>query len=432
MDREARSPPAAPTDAEEDNTRLRELSRRCYEDGVMTTNIDPGVMSGEGREVRFKVNRTIDEVKIDWLKEHTVTVIFREGARFLSRKVKEDIVRAFEDEKVADGSFEASSFSRGRVKIESPNVLSYVAKNSAIATWLILKGRDELSIGSNRYVLEFKPWLTKAQLRLRRQEEDDAGFWVVAVQVPLDAFFYLEAQVARAIGPVLRTYPAEQDRLKPALINIKFDIDPTSQGNMKDRIRVDTCEGDELEVRLASSETPRCRRCRAYFHTEADCRRNRQQAPGESSQQGHAATASRPLYQGVMGPVGSQEGGGSGPNFPNGGVPVGSGSGPLGSSGWIVGGAGTSLMGGVSMSSVPVTQQAAYAGAPLSFLHANPVVGRLTTNPIYSPEMHATLSGIFQMSGLHPWLAPPLGSQFRDSTLFLYGDPISGAMQQQF
>ncbi|GBG60741.1 hypothetical protein CBR_g12479 [Chara braunii] len=310
MDREARSPPAAPAETEEDNERLRELARRCYEDGIMPASIDPGEMSGEGREVRFKVNRHIDQVKITWLKEHTVTIIFREGARFLSRKVKEDIMRAFEDERVADGSLrvadgslDSANFRRGRVKVESPNVVSYVAKSEAVANWMILKGRDEITIGSTQYVFEFKPWLTKAQLRAQRQEEDKSTFWVV---VPLDAFFYLEAQVAQAIGPVIRVHPAEQDRLKPAIINIKFEIDPAARANMRDKIWVDTCEGDALEVKLASAETPRCRRCRAFFHTEAECRRNRQQNQGATAHQGQSEATSRPQYQGILRPVGSQ------------------------------------------------------------------------------------------------------------------------------
>ncbi|GBG75758.1 hypothetical protein CBR_g21003 [Chara braunii] len=323
MTRGPRSPPAAPAETEEDNERLRELARRCYGDGIMPASIDPGVTSGEGREVRFKVNRHIDQVKISWLKEHTVTIIFRNGARFLSRKVKEDIVRAFEDERSADGSLDSATFSRGRVKVESPNVVSYVAKNVAVANWMILNERDEITIGPTRYAFEFQPWLTKAQLKAQRQEEDDSVFWVIAVQVPLDAFFYLEAQVTRAIGPVVRVHPAEQDRLKPALISIKFEIDPAARDNMRDKIWVDTCEGDFLEVKLASVETPRCRRCRAFFHTEAECRRNRQQGQELPAQQGQSEATSRPQYQGHLRPPGNQSNQGGNPN----GAPVAGGDG---------------------------------------------------------------------------------------------------------
>ncbi|GBG61180.1 hypothetical protein CBR_g19256 [Chara braunii] len=219
-----RSPPRAPELTSDDDNRLKELVRMCYHDGVMPIDIDPGEMTVEGREVRFKVNVTLDQAKIAWLKEHTVTFIFRAGARFLPRNVKDDVVRAYEDKQVADGSFEAVSFQRGKIKIESPNVISYVAKSREIAIWLVNKGSDELMVGSQRYVFEFKPWLTKAQLLAQRRVEDEQNFWVVAVQVPLDAFFYLEVQIRRVVGPVLRSHPPEQDRM----VNIKFDIAPRS------------------------------------------------------------------------------------------------------------------------------------------------------------------------------------------------------------
>ncbi|GBG78190.1 hypothetical protein CBR_g26223 [Chara braunii] len=424
MDRGPRSPPA-PNESEEDNVRLRELARRCYEDGVMPTGIDPGEMSGEGREVRFKVNRNIDQVKIAWLKEHTVTIIFRDGARFLSRKVKEDIMRAFEDEKVAGGALDAQTFSRGRVKIESPNVLSYVAKSSAIATFFILKGRDELTIGTNRYVLEFKPWLTKAQLRAQRLEEDDSVFWVTAVQVPLDAFFYLQAQIARAIGPILRTHPVEQDCQKPALINVKFDIDPSTKDNMKDKIWMETCEGDELEVRLASAGTPRCRTCKAFFHSDAECRRNQQQGHGSQYQQGQASSASRPQYQGVMRPMGGQ-------GAPGGAVPN------------EVGGTSQAGGEGVSATSVPgqegvnaplgservtlgqglfaqgVRQQPISLGNPSSFLPGNLNPGQLNNNPLFSLGLQAMPSGNFYhplgLASHSSWMAHTVMQQYVSTT----------------
>ncbi|GBG91549.1 hypothetical protein CBR_g52583 [Chara braunii] len=392
MDRGPRSPPAAPNETEEDNERSPELARRCYEDGVMPANIDPGVMSGEGRVVPVKVNRNIDQVKI----EHTVTIIFREGARFLSRKVKEDIVRAFEDEKVAEGALDVQTFISGRVKIESPNVLSYMAKSTAIITFLILKGRDELTIGRNRYVLEFKPWLTKAQLRAQRLEEDDSVFWVIAVQAPLDAFFYLHAQVARAIGPILRTHPTEQDRLKPAVINIKFDIDPSAKDNMKDKIWVETCEGDELEIRLDSSDTPRCRRCRAFFHTDAECRRNQNQGQGPQHQQ----STSRPQYQGVLRPIGGQ--GGPGGGAPNEEVGTSQTRGEGVSATMATGQAGARIplaMERFILSQGQTAQGMGQQPTPLghlsSFLPGNFNLGQLNNNPIFSPCLHAMPSGNF-------------------------------------
>ncbi|GBG65302.1 hypothetical protein CBR_g50343 [Chara braunii] len=272
--KEPRSPPPDPEFGREDEDRLEELMRLCYEEGIMPSNIDPGEMSVEGREAQFKL-----------------------------KKVKDDIVRAYEDDKIQEGSFEADSFRRGRVKVESPNVLFYVAKSRAIATWMVLKARDEITIGSETYKLEFKPWLSKGQLRDQRRAEDEQTFWVIAVQVPLDSFFYLEAQIGKAIGTVIRTHPTEPDRLKPSLVNIKYDLDPASRQNIKDKIWVLTPEGDELEVKLASSDTPKCRRCRAFFHMEAECRRAGRQQQQQSNQQhlgGFQPAASSQGYQGPM------------------------------------------------------------------------------------------------------------------------------------
>ncbi|GBG72454.1 hypothetical protein CBR_g12028 [Chara braunii] len=226
----------------------------CYEEGVIPQDIDPGEMTVQGREARFKVSVVIDQAKVEWLKQHTVTIIFREGARFLSKKGKDDIVRAYEDSKVQDGSFERDGFRRGRVKIESLNVVSYVAKSDIIASWLILKERDELILGSTTYKLEFKPWLTKAQLKEQRREEDQRTFWVIAVQVPLDAMLFVDTQIQKVIGPIVRRHPTEPDT---SLVNIKFDDDPAARANMKDVIWLETFEGDQLEVKLASSDTPR-------------------------------------------------------------------------------------------------------------------------------------------------------------------------------
>ncbi|GBG58748.1 hypothetical protein CBR_g148 [Chara braunii] len=199
-------------------------------------------------------------------------------------------------------------FSRGRVKVESLNAASYVAKSITIFAWLIDKRSAEVELGGTTYKLEFKPWLTNAQLRDQRRIEELLTFWIIVVQVPLDAMFYLEAHIRRAIGPVLRAHPPKQDRMRPALVNIKFDLDPQARQNMKDSITVDTFEGDELVVKLASSDTPRCRRCRTFFHSTDECRRtgrSRQQQGGSGGQERRAESAqeasSRPVYQGPLG-----------------------------------------------------------------------------------------------------------------------------------
>ncbi|GBG60931.1 hypothetical protein CBR_g16053 [Chara braunii] len=276
--RGGRFPPSVPETGgaqggTEDDERIIELVRLCYTEGIIPPDIDPGEMTMDGRVARFKVNVAIDRAKVNWLKQHTVTIIFKEGAKFLPKKIKEDIVRAYEDERVHDDNLEVDTFHRGRVKIESPNVVSYVAKNPIIALWMVSKGHNSLTMGASECKLEFKPWLTKAQLAEQRRIEDHLTFWVIAVQVPLEAMLCLEAQIKKAIGPVVRRHPTEPDRQRPTLVNVKFDLEPSARPNMKDVLRIETFEGDQLEVKLASSETPKCRRCRAFFHTKDQCRR---------------------------------------------------------------------------------------------------------------------------------------------------------------
>ncbi|GBG67495.1 hypothetical protein CBR_g630 [Chara braunii] len=302
-----KSPPPDPGGYEDDDARVRELLRLCYEDGILPRDIDPGEMAVQGWNVRFKVKDSFDRIKVQWLKERTITVIFRDAARFLSRNVKEDLIRAYEDEKVQTSEF-GKGFSRGRVKLESLNVASYVAKSTTIFAWLMEKQSAKVVLGGDTYRMEFNLWLTKAQLREQRRLEDLSTFWVITVQVPLDAMFYLEAHIRRAIDPVILTHPPERDRLKPTLVNIKFDLDPGARPNMKDSITVDTFEDDELEVRRASSDTPRCGKCRAFFHTTDECRRGgrfHQQQGGAGGQGGRDDVAqevsSRQIYHGPLG-----------------------------------------------------------------------------------------------------------------------------------
>ncbi|GBG82982.1 hypothetical protein CBR_g36508 [Chara braunii] len=266
---ENRSPAAAPGDHEIDDSRVRELLRLCYEEDILPRDIDPEEMTTQGRNVRFKVKDAIDRLKAQWLKERTVTVIFRDAARFLPRNIKEDLIKVFEDVKVQTGDF-GEGFNRGRVKVESLNVASYVAKSTTICAWMVDKRILEVELAGEIYKLEFKLWLTNAQFKEQRRPDKLLTFWVIAVQLPLDAMFYLESHIRRAIGPVTMTHPPEQDRLKPALVNIKFDLDPEARANMKDSITVETFEGDELVVKMASSDTPRCRKCRAFFHSAED------------------------------------------------------------------------------------------------------------------------------------------------------------------
>ncbi|GBG82674.1 hypothetical protein CBR_g35039 [Chara braunii] len=288
-----------PSDYRLEEERARELIRACYEEGILPTDIDPGEMQVSGREVRFILNTTLDEIKIKWLKERTVTIIFREGARFLPKKVKEDMVRAYEEVWIQEETF-GQEFKRGRIKVESPNVVSYVPRAQAITDWMLRKKSDYIDLAGTIYRTEFKPWLTRAEIRDWRQLINQDIFWVVAVGVPLDEMPFLHVRVEKVIGKVTKLHKPEADEADPKLVNLRFDIDPASRGNMKDKIMVQTCQGDVLEVKLANDDSDWCKRCRTFFHTEATCRRSdRRNQGGSRTNQPQASATSRPAAPGA-------------------------------------------------------------------------------------------------------------------------------------
>ncbi|GBG60705.1 hypothetical protein CBR_g12442 [Chara braunii] len=220
--------------------RAREMIRACYEEGILPTDIDRGEMEVLGREVKFILNLSLDEIKIKWLKERTVNVIFRDGARFLPKTVKEDVVRAYEDVWIKDETF-GHDFKRGRTKVESPNVISYIPRAQAISDSMLQKKTDFIDLAGTTYRTEFNPWLTRAKIRDWRQLIDQDTFWVVAVGVPLDEMPFLHAHVERAIGKVVKQHKPEADESDPKLMNLRFDVDPACRANMKDKILVQTC-----------------------------------------------------------------------------------------------------------------------------------------------------------------------------------------------
>ncbi|GBG78296.1 hypothetical protein CBR_g26326 [Chara braunii] len=306
-----RSPPVAPQaeiDYWEDEDRIRELLQMCFDEGVYPTEIDPGEMTIDRREVRFKLNTSLDEIEVKWLKERTVSVIYKDAARFLPKNIKDDLVRAFEDGWVLGNERLGGNMRRGRVKIEGPGVASYVAKASEVARFMIEEGQVEVTLGAETYKILFKPWMTRAEFRELRRQEDDRVFWVTAIQIPLDAMPFIYAQIEKAIGKIILAHPADADPARPALVNARFDLDPDSRPNMKDVIWIETSKGDTLEVRLASTDTLRCRKCRQFFHTEDDCRRGTR-----SRNQGLGERASNPANQAPswqQHPTASQTGGG--------------------------------------------------------------------------------------------------------------------------
>ncbi|GBG74394.1 hypothetical protein CBR_g18805 [Chara braunii] len=234
--------------------RVKETIRACYEEGILPTNIDSGEMTVEGREAKFVLNSAVDEIKVKWLKARMVTVIFREGARFLAKKVKEDLIRAYEDVWIRDETF-GHDFKRGRIKVESPNAVSYIPRSQAITDWMLGKRSDFIDLSNTTYRTEFKPWMTRAEVPDWRRTVDENTFWVVAVGIQLDEMAFIYMHIERAIGKIIKHHQPKADETDPKLVNLRFDLDPAAKANMKDKIWVQTHQGDLLEVRMASAES---------------------------------------------------------------------------------------------------------------------------------------------------------------------------------
>ncbi|GBG86201.1 hypothetical protein CBR_g41105 [Chara braunii] len=179
---------------------VRDSVGRCYDDGVCPKGIHLGrVVEDEGGE-RFIVNEEVEEVKEQWLKERLVIVVFQGDARSLSRAVKEDLIRAFEDGWSMKKLFQPEA-RRGRVKFEGPNVASYVVKAKEIAGWLIQQKEMSIKLEEGKnYTVQFSPRLSKQELKVVRIQEAESKSWIMALRVPLEAYFYLGSAVEAIFG----------------------------------------------------------------------------------------------------------------------------------------------------------------------------------------------------------------------------------------
>ncbi|GBG82379.1 hypothetical protein CBR_g34753 [Chara braunii] len=244
----------------------------CYDEGIMPDEIPFEDVSIDGNEAVVTVDGDFDEIKIQWLMERTVVILFREAARHLPRKVKEDLVRAYENRWRRDDIFDPP-VNRGRVKFEGPNMISYVSKDKVVAEWMVSQGEGVVQLRGRSYHFEMKPWMTKSDWKEFRRAEEEKTFWVMGLQVPLDAYVYFKSALAYVIGPVTRDFLPDCFGTDPRLANIKCEIDANYRSRLVDRIWVRTKQGDMIEVKLVSSSTPYCRNCRWYNHTVDECTR---------------------------------------------------------------------------------------------------------------------------------------------------------------
>ncbi|GBG71653.1 hypothetical protein CBR_g9068 [Chara braunii] len=86
-----RSPPVNLDIPQSDEDRLKLLTSKCYDDGILPEKFRHGEWIIEEGVRTFVVNPRLDELTTNWLKERTVTIIFQGAARDLPMGVREDL-----------------------------------------------------------------------------------------------------------------------------------------------------------------------------------------------------------------------------------------------------------------------------------------------------------------------------------------------------
>ncbi|GBG61493.1 hypothetical protein CBR_g21836 [Chara braunii] len=273
-----RSPPCHTDISIMDEDRMKLLISKCYNDGILPEKFRHGEWRMEGGVNRFVVTPRLYELTTTWLKERTVTVIFQGAARDLPMKIRENLIRAYENGWYRERIFDRS-IKRGRVHAEGPNVVSYVAKSREVAQWMISKAEDKVVIRGVEYGMLFKPWLTKTELEERRWQDDESKFWVMALRVPLRAMFHVESMVETSMGHVINSLPPKQDKTRPKFMNLKFELVREAKEKFEAEIQI-RLGSEVLRIKFVCKHTPWCTRCRWWFHTaEEDCPRAGEEEP---------------------------------------------------------------------------------------------------------------------------------------------------------
>ncbi|GBG64740.1 hypothetical protein CBR_g46697 [Chara braunii] len=273
--------PHPPTNFWSMEDQVRQSIGQSYDKGVMQINPNFGEVVIDARGKRFKVNGSLDEIKEKWLKERTIImpVVFQDNSRNLTRGVKEDLIRAYEDGWMARRLF-SPEVRRGKVTFEGANVISYVAKSPEVVLWMVQKASTNLNLRGVDYPVIFNPWMTKVDLKELKLKEAETNFWIVALRVPLEGFYYLTSVVEGLIGGVKNMHPPEADRSRSKLMNVKFDMDPQARYRVENTLAVESLKGEIWKIEVATLYTDWYRTRRWYFHTEDNCPRA---AQGERS-----------------------------------------------------------------------------------------------------------------------------------------------------
>ncbi|GBG85669.1 hypothetical protein CBR_g40401 [Chara braunii] len=174
------------------------------------------------------------------------------------RGVKEDLIRAYEDGWLARRLFNPE-VQRGRVTFDGVNVVSYVAKAPEVAAWMVQMASTKLNLRGVNYPVVFKPWMTKIDLKDLRLKEAETNFWIVALRVPFEVFYYLASAMEGLVGGVKHMHPPEVDRSRPKLVNVKFDMESQARYRVEDTLAVESPKGKIWRMEVATPNTDWCR-----------------------------------------------------------------------------------------------------------------------------------------------------------------------------
>ncbi|GBG90374.1 hypothetical protein CBR_g50622 [Chara braunii] len=254
----------------------------CFEDGVMPEGLDHEAFVVENGVRIFKVNETIGRMTTAWIKRRTFTVIFQGAAQDLSLKIREDLIRAYENGWILQRIFDRG-VRRGRIHGEGLNMVSYIAMTEEIAQWMIAKGEDKVVVGSISYPMLFKPWMTRKELEDKRKVDDETKFWVIVLRIPIRTVFHVQDMLEKSMGKVIKAY--EPDKTRPKFMNRKYDLVKEVESNFVPELPMKLEDGEIVTIKVVCKHTPWCEKCRWWFHTATSgCPKlteQNNQAPGE-------------------------------------------------------------------------------------------------------------------------------------------------------
>ncbi|GBG67907.1 hypothetical protein CBR_g1026 [Chara braunii] len=246
--------------------KVKLLIAKCFEDGITPENLCHGEFVMENGVKIFKVDENVGRLTTTWLKERVVTVIFPGAARDLPLKVRENLIRAYENGWTRQRIFDRK-VRRGRTHSEGPNIISYIAMTTEIAQWMVAKAEDKVVVGGVEYAMLFKPWMTRKELQDRRRVDNKTKFLVIALRVPIRAAFHVHDMLEKSMGRVVKVYDAEPDKTRPKLMNRKYDLIKEAKGNFEQELPMKLEDGEVMTIKFVCKHTPWCHRYRWWFHT---------------------------------------------------------------------------------------------------------------------------------------------------------------------